>query len=351
MASSYFSMGSSFNVIMILQIGKCRKMEMELRKECYEVGALLYCPALNAKLADAVMMNRFGKQYSLAICLEDTIGDESVEKAEKQLLETLTKITDATTKKGKKEFFLPKIFIRVREPEQLQRIYGMLKDQMEVIYGFIFPKYTISNAPLYNKMIVQMNKAQQRKIYMMPILESADIVDYACRRSILLNIKKMIDDVKEYVLNVRVGGNDFCNEFAARRHYDESIYDIIPIANLLSDILTVFSREYVVSGPVWEFFSSDNNEWKDGLRKECELDKLNGFVGKTVIHPKQIKVVNEALMVSKKDYEDAKLILGFDAKKGLLVGKSNGGERMNEARTHKNWASKIMILAEIFGVN
>ena len=56
-------------------------------------------------------------------------------------------------------------------------------------------------------------------------------------------------------------------------------------------------------------------------------------------------------MVSKKDYEDAKLILGFDAKKGLLVGKSNGGERMNEARTHKNWASKIMILAEIFGVN
>ena len=125
MASSYFSMGSSFNVIMILQIGKCRKMEMELRKECYEVGALLYCPALNAKLADAVMMNRFGKQYSLAICLEDTIGDESVEKAEKQLLETLTKITDATTKKGKKEFFLPKIFIRVREPEQLQRIYDL----------------------------------------------------------------------------------------------------------------------------------------------------------------------------------------------------------------------------------
>ena len=26
--------------------------------------------------------------------------------------------------------------------------------------------------------------------------------------------------------------------------------------------MTVFSRDYVVSGPVWEFFSSDNEEWK-----------------------------------------------------------------------------------------
>ncbi len=332
---------------------------MELRKECYEVGALLYCPALNAKLADAVIQNRFGKQYSLAICLEDTVSDESVKDAEWQLKETLKKIYLAKRNKKCEEFYLPKIFIRVRGPEQLERIYEMMEGEIDIVYGFIFPKYTISNAPLYNRIILQINNSrktnsesgQRMKKYMMPILESTDIVDYACRRSVLLNIKRMIDDVKEYVLNVRVGGNDFCHEFASRRHYDESIYDIIPIANLLSDILTVFSREYVVSGPVWEFFASDNNEWKDGLRKECELDKLNGFVGKTVIHPKQIKVVNEALKVSRRDYEDAKLILGWDAKKGLQVGKSSGGERMNEVRTHKNWASKILMLAEIYGVN
>ena len=88
--------------------------------------------------------------------------------------------------------------------------------------------------------------------------------------------------MKRFVLNVRVGGNDFCNEFAARRHYDQMIYDIIPISQLLGDILTVFAREYVVSGPVWEFFSSDNEEWKTGLKRELSLDKLNGFVGKTV---------------------------------------------------------------------
>ena len=53
-----------------------------------------------------------------------------------------------------------------------------------------------------------------------------------------------------------------------------------------------------MSGPVWEFFSSDNEEWKRGLRNELKLDKVNGFIGKTVIHPKQISVVNEALKVS-----------------------------------------------------
>ena len=152
-------------------------------------------------------------------------------------------------------------------------------------------------------------------------------------------------------MNVRVGGNDFSNHFAVRRHYDETIYDILPIANILSDIITVFGREYVVSGPVWEFFSSDNNEWKHGLERETKLDKLNGFVGKTVIHPNQIPVVNEVLKVSKKDYQDALSILGWNQTNILQVSKSVGGERMNEVKTHGNWALKIITLAEIYGIN
>lgn len=35
-----------------------------------------------------------------------------------------------------------------------------------------------------------------------------------------------------------------------------------------------------------------------------ELDLLNGFTGKTVIHPNQIPVVNEMLRVSQRDYAD-----------------------------------------------
>lgn len=312
----------------------------------YSVGALLYSPALNRKVADSIIAGKYSTPFSLALCLEDTIADDSVEMAERQVKTTIRKIFE-----GRKhnEFYMPKIFIRVRNCEQMKRLYSGLHNYVGIITGFIFPKYTLSNADEYNDAVKKINSESCNKIYMMPILESRDIVEYSTRHSVLVDLKNKIDSVMDYVLNIRVGGNDFSNEFAARRHYDETIYDILPISQLLGDILTVFSREYVVSGPVWEFFSSDNEEWKRGLQNELKLDRLNGFVGKTVIHPKQISVVNEASKVSRKDYEDAKEILNWDGS-GLQVKKSFAGERMNEVKTHINWAYKTMTLAEIYGV-
>lgn len=313
----------------------------------YSVGALLYSPALNQRVADAVILEKYCRPYSLAICLEDSISDDSVMLAEKQLKNTLKKISQERTREN---FYLPKIFIRVRSCDQMVRLYSEFLDWIDIVTGFIFPKYTLSNADFYNAAVRKINACSEKVIYMMPILESRDIVEYTTRHTVLVELKKKIDSVKDYVLNIRVGGNDFSNEFATRRHYDEAIYNIFPIAQLLGDILTVFSREYVVSGPVWEFFSSDNEEWRRGLQNELKLDRLNGFIGKTVIHPKQISVVNEALKVSRKDYEDAKEILNWD-ESGLQVGKSFGKERMNEVKTHMNWAYKTMTLAGIYGVS
>ena len=313
----------------------------------YKVGALLYSPALNIKVADSIIAERFSCPYSLALCLEDTIADDSVEFAEMQLISSLRKLLDASRDKA---FYMPMIFIRVRSYEQLLNLWKELIVFSSLITGFIFPKYSVGNADLYNEAMKKINAEADKPIYMMPILESRDIVEFSTRHTVLAELKTKIDSVKDLVLNIRVGGNDFSNEFAARRHYDETIYDILPISQLLGDILTVFSREYVVSGPVWEYFSSDNEEWKNGLRNELKLDKINGFIGKTVIHPKQISVVNEALKVSHKDYEDAKEILNWD-ETGLQVGKSFAGERMNEVKTHINWAYKTITLAEIYGVN
>lgn len=321
---------------------------MNLNRVCYEVGPLLYSPATNKGIATSVIEERFGKLYSLALCLEDAIADDSVEIAEKQLIETLNEIMNATYEN---EFYMPKIFIRVREPKQLERLFERMEKCKRVVTGFIFPKYQLQNADQYNDFIKRINKNSEKIFYMMPILESKNLIDISIRKETLLDIKEKIDEMKRFVLNVRVGGNDFCNEFAARRHYDQMIYDIIPISQLLGDILTVFAREYVVSGPVWEFFSSDNEEWKTGLKRELSLDKLNGFVGKTVIHPKQIAVVNDTLKVSKKDYEDAQAILQWDENNEKGVSKSCAGERMNEVKTHGNWAVKILILADIYGIN
>lgn len=317
---------------------------MELK---YSVGALLYSPALNGKITTSILSGQFGNNYSIALCLEDTIADSAVGHALDQLEKTFEALHSAFCTQGA---VLPKIFVRVRNPEQINVVYQKISPFIDVLSGFIFPKYSLANADRYNAEFIKALEKSPKQFYMMPILESEDIVDYASRPSVLVQLKKKIDDIKEHILNVRVGGNDFSNAFGLRRHIDETIYDILPISQLLCDILTVFSRDYVVSGPVWEYYSSDNGEWKEGLKRELKLDALNGFVGKTVIHPNQIPVVTESLKVNKQDYDDALEILSWRSDKELLVGGSAQRERMNEVNTHLRWAKRTAILANIYGI-
>lgn len=311
----------------------------------YSVGALLYCPAGNAGIAGSLISQQFGNQFSLALCLEDTINDDCVTDAENQLVHTIK-----TLFKNKKtrHFFIPRIFIRVRESKQIPNLLDRLNDAAELVTGFIIPKFSLDNADEYIETIVSANRNSNHTIYMMPILESPDIINLHNRYDILYRLKKKLDSVEEFVLNIRVGGNDLCHRFGFRRHSDESIHRIRPVSNIFSDIITVFGMDYVVSGPVWEYYNGDN--WDTGLKNELQDDRLCGFIGKTVIHPKQIALVNEAYKVSRKDLDDAKSILNWDTSSGFFVSGSVSRERMNEFKTHSNWAARTLILAEAFGV-
>ena len=173
------------------------------------------------------------------------------------------------------------------------------------------------------------------------------------------------------ILNVRVGGTDMSSIFGVRRDINTSVYDIITVRDALSDILNLFIRngEYVVSGAVWEYFlayKEDDindlikqnfyhsllkgkaivNEAIDGLLHEVVLDKANGFVGKTIIHPSHVRFVNAMFAVVEEEYLDAKQIL--DTSGGVI--KSAKGNKMNEINPHRNWAHKIMSRARAYGV-
>ena len=315
----------------------------------YTVGALLYCPALNAKVIDMLQNNSAHSPFSLALCLEDSISDNAVLAGENQIVETLASISQLAAKEKPLTTSLPKIFIRVRSPQQVTILFNKIKIYQNLLTGFILPKYSLHNAVEYNKSVLEVNSVASKKIYMLPIIESSDVIALDTRYKTLKRIKNHIDAMAEYVLNVRIGGNDFCKHFGIRRSFDETIYDILPVSHILSDILTTFSMDYVVSGPVWEYFDSPNGEWAEGLKREIQRDKLNGFIGKTVIHPNQIAVVNQCLQVEKSDFEDALSILNFD-NSHLLVAKSRDGKRMNEIKTHTKWAEKIVTLANIYGV-
>ena len=105
----------------------------------YSVGALLYCPANNESIVRYLTSEKFGRKFSLALCLEDTINDDFVLDAERIMIGSLMKIYDYKTEH---EIFLPKIFIRVRESLQIPRIMTALGDAQSLVTGFIVPKFT-----------------------------------------------------------------------------------------------------------------------------------------------------------------------------------------------------------------
>lgn len=309
----------------------------------YSIGALLYTPANNTGIVKSVSDEKFGSKYSLALCLEDTLRTRDVAKAEVILSESVKAIYE---KRQKKEFYLPKLFIRVRKPEQIDRILCSLGQSVDIVNGIIFPKSTPDNLGKYVSAFESARARYNSKISFMPILESPELIDIRRRTDFLYNINELLKKVEGDVLNVRVGGNDLCGTMGYRRHCDETIYEYGVIENILIDIISVFSGSFVISGPVWEYYNSDG--WLKGLKREIVKDRQCGFVGKTVIHPNQINAVNEGYMVSRQDYEDAFSIINWDSE-NLVSGSIHGG-RMNEYKTHLRWAKKTLLLAEYYGI-
>ena len=89
-----------------------------------------------------------------------------------------------------------------------------------------------------------------------------------------------------------------------------------------------------------------------GPHERCfgDRDEMVAEIGKTIIHPNQIQPVNDGYKVTEKNYKDALSIINWNSKEDSYVSGNRDGERMNEYKTHLNWARKTCFLAEAFGV-
>lgn len=306
----------------------------------YALGGMLYMPA--TKNIDTKLQNNTFK--SICLDLEDSIGDDTLDQALHQLIKTLTTIKSLTLKDK------PLVFIRPRNPEHARFIYNKLQTHHLVnqITGFNFPKFERSNAVSYINFMLEINQNRKTVIYFNPILESPSIINIENRVKELNYLNMVLSQVSNYILNIRVGATDFCNIFSIRRSVEQSIYDSRVIADCLSDIINVFGKNYIISGPVWEYFNT--KKANDGLKKELMLDKINGFFGKTAIHPEQLSIINESNIISYENYQDALSILGMN-QNVLGVQNGHGNNKMNETKTHINWAKKIIGIADIYGVS
>ncbi len=314
----------------------------------YAVGSLLYIPAINSEWAKQLLEGDCKDLSSLALCLEDSIRDDYSEFAEQKLIDFFRSFSQSITTK-ENPIHIPSVFVRIRDAAQMERFFNKLGDNHVHLDGFILPKFSNSNAKAYKEAILRINTISSKTIYVMPTIESPDVLYAETRINTLTDIKKAVDDIKDYVLNIRIGGSDFCQVYGLRRNVNQTIYDVGLINFTMLDILNVFLRDYVVAAPVWEFFKGGYEGWQDGLKRELELDKLNGFIGKTAIHPSQLRTIKEAFMVDENDYVDAKDILNWE---NHLLGVKNGTMqgRMNELKTHEKWAKKIIALASVYGI-
>ena len=86
---------------------------------------------------------------------------------------------------------MPKIFIRIRNPEQIKRLTEHLKENIEIITGFIIPKFNLSNAKVYINEIIRVNELANKKLYMMTIYENSTIIDLRYRIDILYSLKEL----------------------------------------------------------------------------------------------------------------------------------------------------------------
>lgn len=308
------------------------------------VGGLLYAPSLHRGLAEKISCGAIPGLTSIALCLEDSVQNSALAAAEEQLREILCSLWDNGTNGTR-------VYIRIRNAAHLLHVHEFLGGAEDVVSGYILPKFDMTNAEDFLKAMQRVHADSGRKLAAMPILESERIADQRSRINELYAVKACLDDARDMILNVRVGGNDFSNLYGLRRSKEQTIYDLGIIRDILLSIANCFSREYIVSGPVWEYFGTDPaGSWAEGLRRELRLDRANGFIGKTSIHPSQLPLIRESLMVSREDLQDAQAILSWQDP-DFAVSKGWSGDRMNEVKCHTKWAERICLLAEIYGVS
>ncbi|QOS67611.1 HpcH/HpaI aldolase/citrate lyase family protein [Eggerthella guodeyinii] len=337
----------------------------------YCLGATMYMPGtkdFTRKILDRDMPGL----TSIVLDFEDACRAEDVEDAEANVLHLLSEVSAELDKDAISYDSVPLVFCRVRSPEQFERFSKQLDGRhVRALAGINFPKFDTTNGNDYCRILRELNDRCGEIVYGMPILESERIAFKESRIDELLGIRRIVDENSDLILHIRVGGTDFSGCFGVRRGMDYTIYDIMTVRACLMDIMNVFGRnnDYVVSGPVWEYFRASgrmkfedipavnvdnllvkrtpifNNE-VDGLLREVILDKANGFVGKTVIHPTHVKFVNALEAVTREEYEDAAQIL--EASSGVL--KSAESNKMNEIGPHHNWAEKVLYRARAYGV-
>ncbi|MFE5958976.1 HpcH/HpaI aldolase/citrate lyase family protein [Streptomyces rubiginosohelvolus] len=353
------------------------------------LGATLYSPATRPSLAEDVLKQAARGVVSMVLCLEDSIDDAEVTDAEANLIRQFAALAARDTASGAGPLHegdagstagadVPLLFIRVREPAQITDLVRRLGDSVRMLSGFVLPKFTEERGRHFLEALAEAETACGRRLFAMPVLESPELLHLETRGDILRGIARSVDKYRDRVLALRLGVTDFCSAYGLRRAPDMTAYDVHIVASVIADVVNVLGRAdgtgFTITGPVWEYFRRQERMFKpqlrrspflegraeelrtaliehdmDGLLREIELDRANGLLGKTCIHPSHVAPVHALSVVSHEEFTDAQDILSPERGGGGVL-RSAYTNKMNEVKPHRAWAERTLQRAEVFGV-
>ncbi|GAX49884.1 HpcH/HpaI aldolase/citrate lyase family protein [Streptomyces olivochromogenes] len=337
------------------------------------LGATLYSPATRPHLADDVVKQAGRGVVSMVLCLEDSIDDAEVVGAEENLVRQFADLAGRPETDG-----LPLLFVRVREPQQIPDLVRRLGASVRLLSGFVLPKFTEERGVPFMEALAAAESASGRRLFAMPVLESPGLLYLESRRETLEGISRVVDKYRDRVLALRLGVTDFCSAYGLRRAPDMTAYDVQIVASVIADVVNMLGRSdgtgFTVTGPVWEYFRVQERMFKpqlrrspfqegeveelrqaliehdlDGLLREIALDRANGLLGKTCIHPSHVPAVHALSVVSHEEYSDAQDILRPERGGGGVL-RSAYTNKMNEVKPHRAWAERTLQRAQVFGV-
>ncbi|QIP86672.1 HpcH/HpaI aldolase/citrate lyase family protein [Streptomyces sp. Tu 2975] len=335
------------------------------------LGATLYSPATRPKLADDVLKQAARGVVSMVLCLEDSIDDAEVVDGEANLVRQFADLDARGVE-------VPLLFIRVRTPEQIPDLVRRLGPAGRLLSGFVLPKFTDERGVPFLEALVTAEATGGRRLFAMPVLESPELLHLETRTEALTGIARTVDKYRDRVLALRLGVTDFCSAYGLRRSPDMTAYDVRIVTSVIADVVNVLGRSdgtgFTITGPVWEYFRSQERMFKpqlrrspflegraeelrnaliehdlDGLLREIELDRANGLMGKTCIHPSHVLPVHALSVVSHEEFSDAQDILRPERGGGGVL-RSAYTNKMNEVKPHRAWAERTLLRAEVFGV-
>lgn len=292
----------------------------------YHLGASLYMPATRNDILDVIQGKKLADINSIIICLEDAVSENDLSFALDNLQNLLNQWQELNhiTKR-------PLVFIRPRHASMLHKLADMTN--ITLIDGFVLPKVDMKS--LADWRLASQNYADDK--FIMPTLETAQIFHATHNDELAI---ALTESFSQEILALRIGGNDLLSCLRMRRLPDVTLYES-PVGALIYRLLGCFvPHGFYLTAPVFEFLDKQAL-----LQQEVNKDVQLGLVGKTVIHPNQIPIIQNSFKVKSEEFSQAQAILQIDAK---AVFKQDN--MMLEPATHKNWANMIIERAKIFGV-